>query len=261
MASPTQWTWVWVNSGSWWWTGRPGVLRFMGSRRVGHDWATELNWTERNYSHSNLGFQFVFQSALVHVLRHYVDRLHATQQSPNKFDCLWYKNLELYNRIIAGGFWFEYFILLCFVLSHKKINKPRWKALICFFSSLFLFLFSISNLLEWSSFSCISYHNFKFQYKTVLISALYCAWVLKNWSFQTVVLQKTLFFFFLWEREGARCCVQLGQPPLLRFSPSVLESSCRKLLRVPWTARSKESILKEINPEYSLQGLLLKLKF
>ena len=33
-----------VNSGSWWWTGRPGVLRFMGSRRAGHDWATELNW-------------------------------------------------------------------------------------------------------------------------------------------------------------------------------------------------------------------------
>ena len=46
MASPTQWTWVWVDSRSWWWTGRPGMLRFMGSQRVGHDWATELNWTE-----------------------------------------------------------------------------------------------------------------------------------------------------------------------------------------------------------------------
>ena len=42
----TRWTWVWVNSGSWWWTGRLGMLRFMGSQRVGHDWATELNWTE-----------------------------------------------------------------------------------------------------------------------------------------------------------------------------------------------------------------------
>ena len=42
MASPTRWAWVWVNSGSWWWTGRPGVLRFMGSQRVGHNWATEL---------------------------------------------------------------------------------------------------------------------------------------------------------------------------------------------------------------------------
>ena len=43
-ASPTQWTWVSVNSGSWWWTGRPGVLGFMGSQRVRHNWATELNW-------------------------------------------------------------------------------------------------------------------------------------------------------------------------------------------------------------------------
>ena len=42
----SRWTWVWVNSGSWWWTGRPGVLRFMGSQRVGHDWANELNWTD-----------------------------------------------------------------------------------------------------------------------------------------------------------------------------------------------------------------------
>ena len=44
MASPTRWMWVWVNSGSWWWTERPGVLQFMESQRVGHDWATELNW-------------------------------------------------------------------------------------------------------------------------------------------------------------------------------------------------------------------------
>ena len=44
MASPTRWTWVWASSGSWWWTGRPGVLLSMGSQRVRHDWATELNW-------------------------------------------------------------------------------------------------------------------------------------------------------------------------------------------------------------------------
>ena len=50
MASPTQWTWVWVDSGSWWWTGRPGVLWLMGSQRVRHDWVTELNWTELNGS-------------------------------------------------------------------------------------------------------------------------------------------------------------------------------------------------------------------
>ena len=42
MASPTWWTWIWVNSGSWWWTGKPGVLQFMGSQRVWQDWTTEL---------------------------------------------------------------------------------------------------------------------------------------------------------------------------------------------------------------------------
>ena len=43
-ASLTQWTWVWVRPRSWWWTGKPGVLQSMGSQRVGHGWATELNW-------------------------------------------------------------------------------------------------------------------------------------------------------------------------------------------------------------------------
>ena len=46
MASPTQWTWVWDNSGSWWWTERPGMLQSMGFQRVRHDWATELSWTD-----------------------------------------------------------------------------------------------------------------------------------------------------------------------------------------------------------------------
>ena len=50
MPSLTRWTWVWVNSGIWWWTGRPSMLRFMGSQRVGHDWATELDWTEPQQS-------------------------------------------------------------------------------------------------------------------------------------------------------------------------------------------------------------------
>ena len=56
MASQTQWTWVWVNSGSWWWTGRPGVLQFMGSQRVRHNWATELTEVR------NQGFKVVFIS-------------------------------------------------------------------------------------------------------------------------------------------------------------------------------------------------------
>ena len=47
MESLTQWPWVWVNSGSWWCTGRPGVLQSMGSQRVRHDWMMELNWVWR----------------------------------------------------------------------------------------------------------------------------------------------------------------------------------------------------------------------
>ena len=51
MASWTWWMWVWVNSRRRWWTGRPGVLRFMGPQRVGHDWVTDLNWCNvcKNY--------------------------------------------------------------------------------------------------------------------------------------------------------------------------------------------------------------------
>ena len=44
IASPTRWTWVWASSRSWWWTGKTGMLQFLGSQRVRHNWATELNW-------------------------------------------------------------------------------------------------------------------------------------------------------------------------------------------------------------------------
>ena len=52
LASPTQWTWVWVNSGSWCWTVRPDVLQSMGLQRVGQDWETKLNWT-RDRTHAS----------------------------------------------------------------------------------------------------------------------------------------------------------------------------------------------------------------
>ena len=55
MASPAQWTWVWVNSRSWWWTGRPGALQSMESQRVRHNWMTELNWTELKVTWKHYG--------------------------------------------------------------------------------------------------------------------------------------------------------------------------------------------------------------
>ena len=52
MASQTRWTWVWASSRSWWWIGKPGVLQSMGSQRVGHYWATELNWDHSKHEES-----------------------------------------------------------------------------------------------------------------------------------------------------------------------------------------------------------------
>ena len=49
MTSPTWWTWIWISSGIWWWTGKPGMLPSMASQRVRHNWETELNWTENNW--------------------------------------------------------------------------------------------------------------------------------------------------------------------------------------------------------------------
>ena len=72
MASLTQWTWVWVNSGSWWWTGRPGMLRFMGSQRVGHNWVTELNLTERNIIFKNLKHFHLNFKSLIFIMKNTV---------------------------------------------------------------------------------------------------------------------------------------------------------------------------------------------
>ena len=60
MASPTQWSWVWVSSGSWWWTGKPGVLHSMGSQRVGHDWVAELTDNIYTFHLQNVVFLLLY---------------------------------------------------------------------------------------------------------------------------------------------------------------------------------------------------------
>ena len=65
VASPTQWTWVWMNSRSWWWIGRPGMLQSMGLQRVRHDWVTELNWngtSDDSYEHRKIKRGWLFVS-------------------------------------------------------------------------------------------------------------------------------------------------------------------------------------------------------
>ena len=75
MTSPTQWTWVWVNSECWWWTGKPGMLQSMVLQRVRHNSVTELNWTESLwifFFKSSSAFQWILiwvedQEALSHM--------------------------------------------------------------------------------------------------------------------------------------------------------------------------------------------------
>ena len=66
MASLTQWTWIWVSSGSWWWTRKPDVLQTMWSQRVRNDWVTELNWTEKPICRSKSNsYNWTWNNALV----------------------------------------------------------------------------------------------------------------------------------------------------------------------------------------------------
>ena len=99
MASLTRWTWIWVNSGSWWWAGRPGMLRFMGLQRVEHDWATELNWTE----HWTAGLPVSFNPEILWFFRSNLpnafppDYLHLSQ---------WWKSVApgFHNFVITSEF-------------------------------------------------------------------------------------------------------------------------------------------------------------
>ena len=87
MASRTQWTRVWVNSGSWWWTGRPGMLHSMMSQRVGHDWATELNWGCTTVSQSQI--LRIFISLMVFCVDHNkLQRILKEMGIPDHLNCL-----------------------------------------------------------------------------------------------------------------------------------------------------------------------------
>ena len=122
MASLTQWTWVWVNSGSWWWTGRPGVLGFMGSQRVGRDWAIELNWYVNNkeYYSKNLvnlfneylyEFRTLFNPWVLPIIHRHT-HTEVTQLCPTLCDPI---NCSPTGSSVPGIF--QAWILECFAIS------------------------------------------------------------------------------------------------------------------------------------------------
>ena len=89
MASPTRWAWVWVNSGSLWWTGRPGMLWFMRLQRVRYDWAAELNWTDKFHE---LGYLNSWEKSKVHSL-----------PSPSLCPCIHTEGIVLRTSVITGS--------------------------------------------------------------------------------------------------------------------------------------------------------------
>ena len=126
MASLTRWTWVWVNSGSWWWTGWPRVLRFMGSQRVGHDWVTELNWTDDLQNLSNQVAHYRFLSC------------------PS--------SLRFCSLLSATIVYFD-------TLYTERISLPQWFCLCCFFSSKLLapYIRMVNSLTLFMSFSSVTF--------------------------------------------------------------------------------------------------------
>ena len=137
MASPTQWTWVWVDFSSWWWIGRPRVLRFMGLQRVGHDWVTELNWTDLQCLVSK---QDIFVSCyglwLIYLFVHFI------------FLALWVYDCHFLlaykvsaKRFVHSLMMASLYIANCFSLAAFKILS-----LFFIFSSLILMLLSVSLL-------------------------------------------------------------------------------------------------------------------
>ena len=95
MASPTWWTWVWASSGSWWWTGKPGVLQSMWSQRVGHDWAAELN-LDSIYKWYHMAFLWL--SSLSMVIFRFI--CIASNGIFSFFFLLWLSSIPLYVYII-----------------------------------------------------------------------------------------------------------------------------------------------------------------
>ena len=95
MASLTWWMWVWVNSGSWWCTGRPGVLRFMGSQRVRHDWVTDLIWSDNE---KNIFLEVLVLEGLLGLHRTVQLQLLQHYWSEHRLGLLWYWMIRLGNK-------------------------------------------------------------------------------------------------------------------------------------------------------------------
>ena len=151
--SPTQWTWVWLNSGSWWWTGRPGVLQSTGSQRIGHEWATELNWlTVHGVLKANVPLVSNFLEE-ISSLPHSIVFLYFLHWPLRK---AFLSVLLFFITLHSGGYIFPF--LLCFWLLFSSIcnvSSSNYFAFLRFFF-LEMVLITISCTMLWTSIHCSS---------------------------------------------------------------------------------------------------------
>ena len=130
MASSTWWTWVWVDSGSWWLTGKPGVLRSMGSQRAGHNWATELNWTDTHIIRTILRIPSITQrtKAFPHVLPTW---LPSPSLMAAAFSCTWIHQQRTGSLLSRGVAVLNISIApmlnpFIYTLGFSKSGEPSW---------------------------------------------------------------------------------------------------------------------------------------
>ena len=123
MASPTRWTWVWESSKGWWWTGKPGLLQSMGSQRVEHNWATELNWID---------FQYIWWINLV-----FLKHVSLRTLSP---DCPFIERCP--SMMVDIRLFFKFFYFEAIELDTHKCSH-----FICFWQIILSFLYSVCSFL------------------------------------------------------------------------------------------------------------------
>ena len=126
MASPTRWTWVWASFGSWWWSGRPGVLQSMGSKIIGHYQVTELNWTDRRLAHTST-ITFLFTMTLFTLIHNIIPfalyKINIKTIHMNILCCV----SELKITLVLELFFLMYFCEICeFLLSGENASEIKF---------------------------------------------------------------------------------------------------------------------------------------
>ena len=178
MASLPWWMWVWLNSWIWGWTGRPGVLRFMGLQRVGHDWVTELNWIP--YS-----LLWYTPRLLCNISREQKNLSYKGREMEQKEGNGWRVLLKSHSSEDGEEWW---------VARRKKwvLRKLDKKKLLVFYKQIHGITKSQARLRDWTE--LIS--------KFVKLLVKYSTWMpgteaIRWWSLTTEVIAKVMTFWFL----------------------------------------------------------------